>query len=261
MHHLVIGGILKRSTRADCKSAGLRLPRFESFSHHQQKNPDFIGVFCFSWVARALAAVRLLYPVLPRFILAVVNYLYTVPFAVSLNVFKGAVIFSCAGGAVYSPNVYLRPFLRQHLRPRCSTSSRAFGAAASRCRPQPQPSASVGPCASLPSPVTRCRPSAPAVASRRRVPSVVAVSRSASRAAAACDNLRTVRTFEPPRAAAHRVPLGPVSPECRAAGGHRWPVARAGVRPSAPAMLQSALPCACWRCGECAILSVLLTRK
>lgn len=126
---------------------------------------------------------------------------------------------------------------------------------------QPQPSASVGPCASLPSPVTSCRPSAPAVASRRRVPSVVAVSRSASRAAAAGDNLRTVRTFEPPRAAAHRVPLGPVSPECRAAGGHRWPVARAGVRPFAPAPLQSARPCACWRCGECVILSVLLTRK
>ena len=31
---MLIGGILKRSTRADCKSAGLRLPRFESLPHH-----------------------------------------------------------------------------------------------------------------------------------------------------------------------------------------------------------------------------------
>ena len=29
-----VGGILKWPTRADCKSAGLRLRRFESFSHH-----------------------------------------------------------------------------------------------------------------------------------------------------------------------------------------------------------------------------------
>ena len=33
--YLWTGGILKRPTRADCKSAGLRLRRFESFSHHQ----------------------------------------------------------------------------------------------------------------------------------------------------------------------------------------------------------------------------------
>lgn len=79
---------------------------------------------------------------------------------------------------------------------------------------QPQPSASVGPCASLPSPVTRCRPSAPAVASRRRVPSVVAVSRSASRAAAAG---------------------APWARVARMSGGWRPPLAR----------------CPCWRASVC----------
>ena len=36
---LASGGILKWSTRADCKSAGLRLPRFESLPHHHSPNP------------------------------------------------------------------------------------------------------------------------------------------------------------------------------------------------------------------------------
>ena len=41
----IFGGILKRSTRADCKSAGLRLPRFESLPHHHLKNPNKIRGF------------------------------------------------------------------------------------------------------------------------------------------------------------------------------------------------------------------------
>ena len=40
-------GILKRSTRADCKSAGLRLRWFESTSHNQSTNPVKQG-FCSS---------------------------------------------------------------------------------------------------------------------------------------------------------------------------------------------------------------------
>src|SRR5262249_33521313 len=36
---LACGGILKWPTRADCKSAGLRLRRFESFSHHHLFQP------------------------------------------------------------------------------------------------------------------------------------------------------------------------------------------------------------------------------
>ena len=34
-----VGRILKWPTRADCKSAGLRLRRFESFSYHHSKTP------------------------------------------------------------------------------------------------------------------------------------------------------------------------------------------------------------------------------
>ncbi len=46
MRRFATGGILKRSTRADCKSAGLRLPRFESLPHHHS-NPNKNGVFSF----------------------------------------------------------------------------------------------------------------------------------------------------------------------------------------------------------------------
>ena len=39
------GRILKRSTRADCKSAGLRLRRFESFSYHHPFLPSENSLF------------------------------------------------------------------------------------------------------------------------------------------------------------------------------------------------------------------------
>ena len=65
----LIGGILKRSTRADCKSAGFRLPRFESLPHHHQEKTRFQAApFCFpsvcspwhvrEWHSRSLQPVR-----------------------------------------------------------------------------------------------------------------------------------------------------------------------------------------------------------
>ena len=61
-------GILKRSTRADCKSAGLRLRWFESTSHNQSKNPVFTGFFCF---------IRLfVYPVLSYYIPPYPHFIY-----------------------------------------------------------------------------------------------------------------------------------------------------------------------------------------
>ena len=47
MYHFV-GEILKRSTRADCKSAGLRLLRFESLSRHHFKNSVTPGFLFYS---------------------------------------------------------------------------------------------------------------------------------------------------------------------------------------------------------------------